>query len=402
MPSIRKKTTSRPPFKSTLTVKKESTTPVKKNMSKNTPPASQKKGSPKKNNVVEKTDGGSTSSSSPSPPALMTATTGVKEVKSICSKGSGPANNSSNTGKQQQLQTKTSSNVKGKTAGKSTKNKNEDSRLVLTAGPPPEPGTGRRTSHQYNRQRSSRLHAGNTGSPQPMRGPSLRRPSSFVTKRPSVLSGGLGGKGSVLPQLGVQSYQAWVNTTKNGSATKPQAGPSHSFNYRAKQGVYNGVRSDTAVGSQTYQQKQQQQFVPPQPLLDPALKQTLLSLQSLIPVAVAYLEANPEIDQALGLLVSHFCQGPLFSSMQQPQQSFQPQSVFQQMPNMSRCNGKVNGNGSGCQMPYPNYGPSQLGMQFSGGKQSYQQPNRQMKTPESAWNKRKSNAASTSRRGKSN
>lgn len=396
MPSLRKKTTCRPPFKSTLTVKKESTTPVKKNMSKNTPPAIQKKGSPKKSNVVEKTAGGSTSSSSPSPPVLMTATT---EVKSVLGKGSGQAN--SNTGKQQQLQTKTNSNVKGKTAGKSTKNKNEDSRLVLTAGPPPEPGTGRRTSHQYNRQRSSRLHAGNISSPQPMRGPSLRRPSSFVTKRPSVLSGGLGGKGSVLPQLGVQSYQAWVNTSKNDSATKPQTGPSHSINYRAKQGVYNGVRSGTAVGSQTYQQKQQQ-FVPPQPLLDPALKQTLLSLQSLIPVAVTYLEANPEIDQALGLLVSHFCQGQFFSSMQQPQQSFQPQPVFQQMSNMSRCNGKVNGNGNGLQMPYPNYGPSQLGMQFSGGKKSNQQPNRQTKTPEGAWNKRKSNAASTSRRGKSN
>ena len=388
---------TRPPFKSTRIFKKEQTPTKKSSMQNSGTPTLQKKGSPKKSNTSDSAGNTSSVGAAKTVEAQGRAKSGGRG-------GGGGGGGSGNSGKQQ---TKAKSGGGGSSKGKPgkgskavTETESDDSRQ-LTPGPPPESGAARRNLH-HHRQLSSRLQATNSGPPQPMRIPSLRRPSSFVAKRQSVFAGaftggnGNGGNGNgSLPPLGVQSYQKWAN---NGGK-KPQAGgPSRSY-YRASQTAFDGG------GVQQQQQQQQQQFVPPQAPLDPSLNQTLLTLQSLVPAAVAYLEANPDIDQALGLLVSRFSPSLLFSSMQQQmffqQQQQQPQQLQQQqsglLPQMSNISRGGNVNGSGNRVGASNYRPGQT----TGGQQ---QASRQMKqTSEAAWSKRKSDAVSaTSGRGKSN
>lgn len=382
---------TRPPFKSTRIFKKEQTPTKKSSMQNSGTPTLQKKGSPKKSNTSD--SAGNTSSVG----AAKTVEAQGRAKSGGRGRGGG-GGGSGNSGKQQ---TKAKSGGGGSSKGKPGKGskavietESDDSRQ-LTPGPPPESGAARRNLH-HHRQLSSRLQATNSGPPQPMRIPSLRRPSSFVAKRQSVFAGaftggnGNGGNGNgSLPPLGVQSYQKWAN---NGGKKTPAGGPSRSY-YRASQTAFDGG------GVQ-----QQQQFVPPQAPLDPSLNQTLLTLQSLVPAAVAYLEANPDIDQALGLLVSRFSPSLLFSSMQQQmffQQQQQPQQLQQQqsglLPQMSNISRGGNVNGSGNRVGASNYRPGQT----TGGQQ---QASRQMKqTSEAAWSKRKSDAVSaTSGRGKSN
>ena len=250
------------------------------------------------------------SSSSVVPKQEKSSTSTVSNRIDSCSDASGSNRKSSNckTSGNQQItasvaQPNSSIIIKQKNAKNDEKNVVQTEQVnaseqtdALAPGPPPE------TTNSGKKRRNNRHPARSNGA-QVIRVPSLRGPTGpanfspgqFGTYRGSGHGRNVRGYGPIPsqfappPPLGAQSYQHWA---------RPNYGPR--------------PNARTPPGNQTFVGRDMPQSGPlpfSSSQVEPSVGQSILWIRNLMPFALEYFEANPDVDQALGLVIYRVCQG---------------------------------------------------------------------------------------------